>query len=246
MASSEDILLQRERNALERERLALEKLDKVQAENDKLKGRSRINWAIFAPVFVAVVGGTFSILGTAYSDYLQSQQALIAASETRDLSRETAEQELIKIAVQSEPGRALANMRFLAAADLLETYKPGVEQALARGETFSTETGRSRECLTAGCFYSPTATTAAGDSDRIWGNYQPSGRPNSASHGDQNAERFCRSMNFERALDFEVSCIGEDESAYLAWSAQQSAWEWIDSGSANDYCFPLLEWVRCN
>lgn len=245
MASSEEILLKRERNALEHERLALEKLDKVQAENDRLKGRSRINWAIFAPVLVAVIGGTFSILGTAYSDYLQSQQTQIAARETRDLARETAEQELIKIAVQSDPGRALANMRFLAAAELLDTYRLGVEQALARGETFATEVGRSRECLTSGCFYAPTVTNGAGRTDRIWGNYQPSSRPNSASHGDQNAERFCMARQFERALDFEVSCVGEDESSYLAWSDDQGDWVSLGSGSANGYCFPLVEWVRC-
>lgn len=243
MSEQEAILLQRERNALERERLALEKLDQFRVENANLRASRSINWGIFVPILVAVIGGTVSILGMASPNYFQAEIVSETADSTRQLQKETAEQELIKLAVQADAERATANMRFLTAAKLVPTYGQNIVDALDKGESFSTPAAGQSECVAPGCFTPPKIANTEGQVDFIWGNYDGG---DDESHGDQNATQFCIAKGYKRARDFDVSCSGEDESAYLAWSSTDKKWNWIESGSADDYCFPLIKWVRCD
>jgi len=254
MSEQEQILLNRERNALERERLADERRQAVEEELRSLRSKRTLNWAVFGPILVAVIGATASVLATAVSQYYQSKNARLTAEQGLEVERasgeaelraqrEAAQQALILQSVTAEPSRADANLRFLVASGLIDTYAADIEAALQRGERLSIPTESQEVCGAPGCFVPPVVLYPGNrEPDRIFGNYDGD---EGVSHADDNARQFCIEKGYERAVDFDVSCSGEDESSYLSFFETAEKWGFIGTGSANSYCYPLIEWVRC-
>ncbi len=133
----EKILLERERNALLRVGMAEDARAKAEVELSTLRGKKSFNWNLFIPLFVAIIGATASILGTAYSQFKQADLAAEQNSNTRDLQFLTAQQDLIKLAVTAEEERADANIRFLVDSGLVPNYQDGLEAAIEAGLSLS-------------------------------------------------------------------------------------------------------------
>ena len=136
-SSSEKFALESERNAIMRLQVAEDRNRALTEEVDALKARKSFNWNLFVPVFVAVIGATASILGTAYSQFQQAQLRSVEAENARELQDLIAQQELIKLAVSADEERADANVQFLVSSDLVPNYAPGLKRAIAAGQSLS-------------------------------------------------------------------------------------------------------------
>jgi hypothetical protein len=238
----EQLLLLKERNAIERERLLAERLKDSEAELGALKAKMTINWSVVLPVVTAVIGATASVMLGSLTALWQADIAAASARAGSAAQALAAEHELIKLAIGAEASRADANMRFLSAAGLIPTFGKAVESALEKGETFSASAEAMRQCAAPGCFAAPVAQHPNGQQDRIFGDYveQASG---AQSHAYTNARQFCRDEGYTTVRDLEVACVGLDESGYLAVT-DSGTWDYLDTGSGRS-CYALIEWLRC-
>lgn len=155
MSETEKVLLDRERNALERERLAEERRKEAEEALSKLSSKRTLNWAVFGPVLVAAIGATASVVVTAVSQYYQSENVRLASEAELLAQGEAAQQELIRLSVSAEPGRADANLRFLVSSGLVETYASGIQTAMNMGERLSIPSSEQEVCGAPGCFVPP-------------------------------------------------------------------------------------------
>jgi hypothetical protein len=235
-------LLLRERNAIAREQVLLARLAEAEASVAAMRQKTAINWGVFVPVVTAVVGAAASIIVGSLTAYWEATAANAEAAEERIARGVAAEQELIKLAIGAEAGRADANMRFLSAAGLIPTYSATVDQALGAGASFSIPSASLAVCGAPGCFVDPVATHPNGQVDRIFGDYVEWGTEN-RSHAYTNGRKFCAEKGYARLRELEVSCAGADESAYLA-QTEAGVWDYIDTGSGSS-CYALISWLRC-
>lgn len=246
-SAAKQVELLTETNLLLRLAACERELEERSTELSELKRKRSLNLPVLIPLLVATIGATASIISVAVSQYhsaaLAAQSAAAVAALERESQQATLERELLKTAFEADPLRTDSFLRFLAISGMIPTYRSSVLDALDRGFSFSVAHGRGG----AGFFPGPQIEYETGQFEQIWGNY--SGRSYSApfqelhSHGLRNAQHYCQERGFEDVSGFDISCTGEDESAYVAYV--DGAWSLIESGSSNDYCFPLIEWVQC-
>lgn len=239
--------LQAETNLLLKLAACERELAATKSSLSELKGKRSLNLPILIPVLVATIGATASVISVAVSQYHQTEMSIKSSAEEADRERKSQqsalERELLSIALKADAVRADSNLRFLAISGMIPTFKEEVLDALERGYSFSVAHGRGG----AGFFPDPRIEVSSGQFEQIWGNYQ--GQTIVApvqdleSHGLRNAGQYCREQGFDQLTGFDVRCTGEDESAYVAFL--KGKWIFIESGSSNDYCFPLIEWVQC-
>jgi hypothetical protein len=239
--------LQEETNLILTLQVRNTELEALRSELSDLKRRRSLNLPILIPLLVATIGATASIVSVAVSQYYQAELAADAAQEEDKRQREAAqaalERELLSITLEADPVRADSNLRFLAISGMIPSFRDSVLNALDRGYSFSVAHGRGGP----GFFPDPRIEVTKGQLEEIWGNYTGSSivAPfrDMESHGIRNAEQYCTEQGFSTTIGFDVNCAGEDESAYVAYI--DGVWTFIESGSANDYCFPLIEWIQC-